>query len=256
MYGQGGNMSNSIGNKFDVMERMVSEVAGGNCQSLIVSGPPGVGKTFLVTKTLRNYSECINPLLGGNMGFDCCSGTMTPINLYKFLYKNRSKDSVLVFDDMDSVFNNETSLNLLKAALDLNANKTIGYYSESHVLRKENIPNEFVFEGSVIFLTNIDFKTGPKSLQVHFDALLSRSHYIDIGMRTTGELMNWVFDTIKNTDMLDNHTEEDRQNIISYMIDHKDELNEISLRMVKKLANLSKMGEGWQDIANITCLSN
>lgn len=249
-------MSNSIMNKFDVIARMVTEVAANRCPSLIISGPPGVGKTFTVMKTINTYQNHIAPFLSKELNHSVCSGTMTPINLYKFLYENRSKNSILVLDDMDSVFNNETSLNLLKAALDLSENKTIGYYSESHILRREKIPNEFVFEGSVIFLTNIDFKTGPKSLQPHFEALLSRSHYIDLGMRSAGELMTWVIDTINGSDILDSFDARDRQDIMSYMIDNRDVLNEISLRMVKKLANLSLMGEGWQDIADITCLKN
>lgn len=246
----------SMMNKFDVMEKMVSEVNSGRCPSLIVSGPPGVGKTYTVLKKIKNYQDHIAPLLGLEMDYEVCSGTMTPINLYKYLYRNRAKGSILVLDDMDSVFGNETSLNLLKAALDLSENKTIGYYAESHALRRENVPNEFVFEGSVIFLTNIDFKDGPKALQPHFEALLSRSHYIDLGMRTPGELMQWVSTTISNSDILINFDERSQNAILGYMIDNRDSLNEISLRMVKKLANLSLMGEGWQDVANVTCLKN
>lgn len=249
-------MSNSIVNKFDVMEKIVREAASGNCRSLIISGPAGVGKTYTILKTLKEYGSYIAPLLGVESKIDARSGTMTPINLYKYLYQNRFRNSVLVLDDMDSVFGNETSLNLLKAALDLSENKTIGYYAESHALRRENIPNEFVFEGSVIFITNIDFKDGPKQLQPHFEALLSRSHYIDLGMRSPAELMAWVIDTMKNSSILDNVDEDMRHDIIGYMIDNRDSLNEISLRMVKKLANLSLMGPGWQDIANVTCLSN
>lgn len=249
-------MTNSMINKFDVIERMVAQVASGKCPSLIISGPPGVGKTFTVVKSLRNYKNFIAPLLDLDVEYNICSGTMTPINLYKQLYSNRAKNSVLVLDDMDSVFSNENSLNLLKAALDLSGNKTIGYYSESHVLRRDHVPNEFVFEGSVIFLTNIDFKSAPKSLQPHFDALLSRSHYVDLGMRTPGELMAWVMDTIKNTDILSDQDDHCQQDIMCYMIDNQQELNEISLRMVKKLASLISMGEGWQDIANVTCLKS
>lgn len=249
-------MSNSIMSKFDVIERMVREVATRNCPSLIISGPAGVGKTFTVTKSLKHYMQTIAPLIGVEVTYDSLSGTMTAINLYKKLYANRAKGSVLILDDMDSVFSNEASLNLLKAALDLNENKSIGYFSESHVLNRENIPNEFVFEGSVIFLTNLDFNDGPKSLQPHLKALLSRSHYVDLGLRSPAEMMAWIVKTINESDILGDLDDLDRQDIMAFMISNRDSLNELSLRMVKKLASLSKMGPGWQDVATVTCLAN
>jgi len=242
--------------KFEVIERMVHEVAASNCPSLIISGPAGVGKTFTVLKALQHYMSSIAPLLGTDVRYDSLSGTMTPINLYKKLYTNRHKGAVLILDDMDSVFSNEASLNLLKAALDLNDNKSIGYFSESHVLNREHIPNEFIFQGSVIFLTNIDFKDGPKSLKPHLSALLSRSHYIDLGLRSPAEMMAWIVKTINETPILDDLSDEDRQDLMAFMITNQDSLNELSLRMVKKLASLSKMGPGWQEVATVTCLAD
>lgn len=249
-------MSSSMMSKFEVIERMVNEVAASNCPSLIISGPAGVGKTFTVVKALRHYMSSIAPLMGIDVSYDSLSGTMTPINLYKKLYANRAKGSVLILDDMDSVFSNESSLNLLKAALDLNDNKTIGYFSESHVLNRENIPNEFEFQGSVIFLTNIDFNDGPKSLRPHLSALLSRSHYVDLGLRSPAEMMAWIVKTINETDIISDLDETDRQDLMAFLITNQNSLNELSLRMVKKLASLSRMGPGWQDVANVTCLAN
>lgn len=249
-------MSNSMMSKFDVIERMVNEVAASNCPSLIISGPAGVGKTFTVIKALKNYASSIAPLMGIDVNYDILSGTMTAINLYKKLYANRHKGSVLILDDMDSVFSNEASLNLLKAALDLNDGKSIGYFSESHALNRERIPNEFEFQGSVIFLTNVDFNDGPKSLQPHLKALLSRSHYVDLGLRSPAEMMSWIVKTIKETSILDDLNDTDRQDLMSFMIINQDSLNELSLRMVRKLASLSRMGPGWQDVANVTCLVN
>lgn len=249
-------MSNSMMTKFDVIERMVQEVASSNCPSLIISGPAGVGKTYTVVKSLKKYINHVAPLMGMEVSYDCLSGTITPINLYKKLYANRAKGSVLILDDMDSVFSNEASLNLLKAALDLNENKTIGYFSESYVLNREQIPNEFEFEGSVIFLTNLDFNDAPKQLQPHMKALLSRSHYIDLGLRSRAEMMAWIIKTIDESEIISDIDNETRNDLVAFMITNRDLLNELSLRMVRKLASLSKMGPGWQDIANVTCLMN
>ncbi len=248
-------MSNSMITKFDVIERIVQEVACGNCPSLIISGPAGVGKTFTVVKSLSQYISDIAPLTGIDVHFSVLSGTITPINLFKKLYACREEGSILVLDDMDSVFSNEASLNLLKAALDLTEDKSIGYFSESYVLNREQIPNEFVFRGSVIFLTNIDFKAAPKNLQPHLSALLSRSQYVDLGLRSRAEMMDWIVKTINETNILEHLDDQDRQDILAFLIVNQQSLNELSLRMVKKLASLSKMGPGWQEVANVTCLN-
>ena len=225
----------------------------GNCPSLIISGPPGIGKTYTVIKVVENYINYIAPLMDEELTHDICSGTMTPVNLYQRLYENRSPGSILILDDIDSVFDNERSLNLLKSALDLTPGKTIGYFSESPSLRRQGIPKEFMFYGSVIFLTNIDFKNEAKTLKPHLDALLSRSQYIDIGLKSPKEKLDWVIGVIDDTDILTDVDDFTKETIIGFITENYETLNEVSLRMVKKIANLSLMGEGWQEVANITC---
>jgi hypothetical protein len=102
--------------RFDQLESMTRAVKSGAIRAMIVSGPPGVGKSHGVEKVLERYQ--LVETLGGAKKYDVVKGAMSAIGLYVKLYKYSSKDSVIVFDDCDSIFSDELSLNILKAALD------------------------------------------------------------------------------------------------------------------------------------------
>jgi len=50
-------------------------------------------------------------------------GKSSPFGLYSTLYMNRNK--LIVFDDMDSVFKDTDTVNMLKAALDSTGENTV-----------------------------------------------------------------------------------------------------------------------------------
>jgi len=88
------------------------------CDGLIVSGPPGVGKSFGVEKILDEY-EAMHKLAGGKAPrTEIVKGSMTPIGLFQTLYNNSQEGNILVFDDCDSILFDEVCLNMLKAVLD------------------------------------------------------------------------------------------------------------------------------------------
>ena len=66
-------------------------------------------------------------------------------------------NSVVVFDDCDSILLDEVCLNLLKGALDSGKKRKISWLAESHSLRREGVPDSFDFKGGVIFITNLKF---------------------------------------------------------------------------------------------------
>ena len=50
-------------------------------------------------------------------------------------------------------------------------------------------------------------------------------------------------------------TEEEKEDVMNFMIANKDKMREISLRMVTKLADLKKsMGDKWKRTAEVTCM--
>ena len=175
----------------------------------------------------------------------------------KVLENFQDKDNVVVFDDCDSVLLDDLSLNLLKAALDSKRTRRICWNTDSHTLRRENVPDHFEFKGSAIFITNIKFdNVKSKKLRDHLNALESRCHYIDLTIDTMREKILRI-KQIVGDGMLNEYAlpEEVKQEIIQWIEGHKRRLREVSLRTVLKVADLAKsFPDNWQAMAENTIL--
>ena len=242
--------------RFDILEDMTKACKKGDVRAMIVSGPPGVGKSFGVETVLEKYNTLTTL---GNMPpkYEVVKGAMSPIGLYCKLYNFSSRDNVLVFDDCDSILLDDLSLNILKAALDSKKVRKICWNTDSHMLRREGVPDQFEFAGSVIFITNIKFdNVRSKKLRDHLEALESRCHYIDLTIDTLREkllrIQQIVKDGMLNTYALPEGTQ---QEVVQYIWDNKRRLREISLRTVLKIADLAKaFPDTWKDMAGSTVL--
>ena len=175
--------------RFEMLEDMTRATKKGDVRAMIVSGPPGVGKSHGVEKVLGKH-DLIATLGDKPPKYQVVKGAMSAIGLYCKLYNYADKDNVLVFDDCDSVFSDELSLNILKAALDSKKTRTIHWNTDSFKLRNEGVPDSFDFKGGAIFITNIKFDNvkSPK-MRDHLSALESRCHYIDLTIDTDREKM-------------------------------------------------------------------
>jgi hypothetical protein len=156
-----------------------------------------------------------------------------------------------------SILLDDLSLNILKAALDSKKVRKICWNTDSHMLRREGVPDQFEFAGSVIFITNIKFdNVKSKKLRDHLEALESRCHYIDLTIDTLREKLLRIQQIVKDG-MLNSYAlpEETKQQVVEYIWDHKRRLREVSLRTVLKIADLAKaFPEQWQDMATSTVL--
>jgi hypothetical protein len=124
------------------------------------------------------------------------------------------------------------------------------------VLEEEGIPRVFDFEGSVIVLTNIDFERARNTLRKHLDAMISRCHYVNLEITTTRDKLLRVKQIIRDG-MLTKYRFEDgeEEQIIQYMTDNGEYLNDISLRMATKIADLaSSFPHDWREMAETTCM--
>lgn len=251
---------NRIATRFDILEEMSAACAKGDIRGIIVSGPPGVGKSYGVERQMEKASLFDN-IAGRKVRFEIVKGAMTPVGLYAKLYEYSDPKSVLVFDDCDSVFMDDLSLNLIKAALDSSKKRKICWNSDSYLLRREKIPDSFEFKGSAIFITNLKFSNiRSKKLQDHLDALQSRCHFIDLTIDTERDKMlriKQVHRDVRNGLFADyGFASNESEQIFNYMEENKSRLREISMRMALKIADLLKISpNNWKVLAESTVLT-
>jgi hypothetical protein len=244
--------------RFKILDDMTLAVKQGNVRAMIVSGPPGVGKSFGV-ETVLEKADLFNKLAEKKPKYEIVKGAMSAIGLYAKLYEFSAPGNVVVFDDCDSILMEDLSLNILKGALDSSSRRFISWNTDSRILRSEGIPDRFEFKGAAIFITNIKFEhVRSKKLRDHLDALESRCHYIDLQMDTTREKILRIKQIITDG-MLDKYDfdkpDEVRDELVKFIDENQGKLRELSLRMVLKLADLRKsFPENWQATARTTCM--
>jgi hypothetical protein len=241
--------------RFDALEIMSEATGRGINRALIVSGPAGLGKSYTVEAKMAELEK-----QGHHINY--IKGYVRPLALYKLLYESRHSRSVLVFDDSDSIFHDDVSMNLLKGACDSTDRRVLHWLSRSLEREEgedgENIPEKFEFEGSIIFITNYDFdrliESGYK-LAPHFEALVSRSHYLDLAMKSKMDYIVRIRQVVRSG-MLRSRgfSESDTTLIMEFVEQNMDRLRELSLRMVVKISGLYRMDKSkWQKLAKQTC---
>ena len=242
--------------RFQILEDMTRACKKGDVRAMIVTGPPGVGKSFGVEKVLGKH-DMIATLSEKAPKYQVVKGAMSAIGLYCKLFNYADKDNVLVFDDCDSILQEDLSLNILKAALDSKKTRRIHWNTDSFKLRNEGVPDSFEFKGSAIFITNIKFdNVKSKKMRDHLEALESRCHYIDLAIDTDREKLLRI-KQITNDGMLDEYAlgAEVVEEIVDFCDINKKRLRELSLRTVLKVADLAKaFPTKWEAMAENTVM--
>jgi hypothetical protein len=251
---------NRLRDRFDILDDMTKAVKAGKVRAMIVTGPPGVGKSFGVETVLSKHDVMANIANDQKLKkYEVVKGAMSALGLYAKLFAYKDAKNILVFDDCDSVLLDDLSLNILKAALDTSAKRMIHWNTDSHMLAREGVPNSFEFKGGAIFITNIKFdNVKSKKLRDHLEALESRCHYLDLTIDTEHEKMLRI-KQIVGDGMLDKYELEDaeKQGVIDFIDTNKKQLRELSLRMVLKIADLRvSFPDKWQAMARVTCMRN
>ena len=240
-----------ISERFDILDTLTEACVVGNARALIVSGPAGLGKSYTVEKRLTDWDpEEINHVI--------VKGYVRATGLVKLLYHYRHENNVIVFDDADAIFFDDVSLNLLKAVCDTTERRRVSWMSEGKLVDDESaelVPRTFDFDGTIIFISNYDFDAmidkGHK-LAPHLQALVSRSHYIDLAMKNRRDYLVRIRQVIKQG-LLKDLPGSQQIEVINYIEANHERLRELSLRMALKIGSLRKQSSEWKKLANVTC---
>lgn len=230
--------------RYGNVETYIKQIANGKIHNLIVNGPPGVGKTYSVENYLNKYSQ-------GK--YKVVKGHMTPLSLYGNLYFHREANSVLVLDDIDSVFKKVEGVNILKAAIDTSPVRKISWESTTP-LKGTEIPDSFQFNGSVILISNIGFDGHTKSnLSAHLDALKDRSYKIVVADNSKESCFKQVCFMVTKNNLLKDFklSKEQEFALLEYIETNLEKLDKVSLRTAVKLAQLVAINpDDWQSMAD------
>ena len=244
-------ISARISERFEILGNLTDMVIDGNGRSLIVSGPAGIGKSYTIEQKVSGLDD---------NSFVISKGFIRPTGLYKLLYEYRFPNQVIVMDDSDCVFYDEISLNLIKAAADTTERRNISWRAETNMKTDdgEPLPTSFDFEGALIFITNKDFDAmiaNKDRMSPHYEALVSRSFYVDFIMRSRREYFIRIKDVIYNEGMLSDILNDSQINqVMNYIFDNLDTLREVSLRIAIKIANIIRSNDtNWRKMCNVTC---
>jgi hypothetical protein len=248
-----------IRERFEILDEMTKAAVAGDVRAMIVSGPPGVGKSYGVEKIVE--AACLfDKISGKRLRAEVVKGSATALGLYQTLYKYSDKNCVLVFDDCDSILLDDVALNLLKGALDSGKKRKISWLSDSSVLRREGIPDSFNFNGTVIFITNLKFdKMKSQKLRDHLDALQSRCHYLDLTLDTMRDKILRIKQIANDGQLFEEYDfdAETQEEIIDFMTHNSTRFREMSVRMAIKIADLRKSFPlKWKAMTEVTCMKS
>jgi len=203
-----------INERFNHLETFVDMTIDGIVPSVVICGEAGLGKSY----TVMNRFDKKNKI--EDEDYVIVKGYTTAKGLYKILYENRFK--TIVLDDIDSVFKDDTSLNLLKAALDSYSKRIVTWNSVSFA--DDGLPEKFEFFGQIVFITN-------KSLAKLDGAVKSRSLTVDVSM-TTDEKIDRMREISKV--MLPEISLSTKNKVVDFIGENSDIVKELNLRTLIK----------------------
>lgn len=179
-------------------EEFVQDLVKGVHRSAMVYGPPGMGKTHLITAGLDGAGKQIGK------DYLIARSHTTPMQFYAMLYMMRNPGQFVVMDDCDGLMRDEEGINLLKAATD-NTFRTVGWSTSANVKIPGldiKVPKSFDFNGAVVIATNVrGAKTG-RAAQ-HLAALKSRCVSWKMNYDTMQEQFAYVYHLVVDRNYLD-----------------------------------------------------
>lgn len=235
----------------DALDKFVENVANASLRGLIVTGPPGVGKTSGVTRLLQQHAT--GP-------YKVVAGHMSVIELYCELYRHRNAGEIIVLDDVDSAFKTVEGINVVKAASDTIPQRRISWATASPMLQLWGIDKTFDYNGGIILISNeTQRRRNDTKIGKHIAAISDRLHTVCLGSNDKDEQFNQLCYHVIHHGMLraQGLTPDQERKVLDYIAMHFDDLERISLRTALKIAELMLLApDHWRSMANLGVLNS
>lgn len=217
-----------VADRFQYIEDFTRMVAKGVTPSLLLTGQAGVGKTFTVTNTLEKMG------LEEDIDFVVIKGHSSPMGMYRTMFQN--VDKLIVYDDCDSALKCPISLNILKGALDSYGRRTICWMSLA--ADRNGLPESFDFEGSVIFISNLDADRVDS-------AVVSRTITANLRM-TNDEIIDRMAGI--SAEIEKDMSMEDKAEVIDFLRENSSRFDGLSLRTFIQACRIRKGTANWKNM--------
>jgi len=229
-----------INQRFAFIDQMIDIlVKSENIFSMVLSGTGGLGKTTTVMNAIARHG------MTEDEDYTVVKGFATPKSLYRILFENA--DKLVIFDDCDSVLEDQRAFNILKGALDDKPIRRISWRTEA-VSNDDSLPPMFEFTGKIIFITN-------KKLGSFDSAILSRSLFVDVTMTVDEKIQRIT--TL--ADAIAPHADAAaKADVIALLIQVKHRAKELSLRTFRKVLEirLASANSNWMAVARYMLLTS
>lgn len=228
--------------KFNAYEFKLEQlIVDRQARSLIAYGTGGIGKTFTLEQKLEEAGKIgWDPELdleADEYDYVKVTGNTSPTDLYELMYENPRK--LIIFDDCDSMWDDENMANMLKGALDTTGDRLIRYANPKKLPDGTYPPKAFKFNGQIIFISNL------KREDFYAPLVDSRSNAIDLtmNMEQTLQKIESIKYKFKYKDVDGNELEiskHDRDDIVKVLNELKNDLRieQVNGRVLGNLAAL------------------
>jgi len=233
----------SVLKRFEMLDTTVKMICDGFHTSIVLAGQGGLGKSettrlAMVEHGLKEAESLQVPMTSGE--YIKVSGATSPSELYSLLYTHR-REGVIMFDDCDSVFKDETSCNILKAVLDTSPTRTVTWLSP--YIESMGLPTTFDFSAKIVFISNREVKKIPQ-------AVISRSMTLDLQftqaevIERIGQLAPVIFPEFAESEI---------QEIMDLIAENVGVISDLNLRTLIKIGRVFKSGcKDWKSVAIFT----
>lgn len=144
---------------FIEMRKYIDMVIKGTQPALMLTGMPGLGKTFITDERLKAAH------MVRDKDYVVIKGQASAAGMYLALFEHNGQ--LIIFDDCDSIFDYKDAINILKGALESSDRREISWLVAKPLKTAGGAPapHKFDFTGRIIFISNKAQKELPPALK-------------------------------------------------------------------------------------------